>query len=129
VKIFFLLLILVIAFLYPIENSLSLKMALYISIPTIIWGLIFSSIMIVSGVAGLNFDIDYKQPRLSSKLNARNPFTYIYFLSLVCLSFGLGSLISDYIFSKELNYISLLLIVFGISSLIGIVITIKRKRK
>ena len=124
-KIIFLFLILVIAFLFPIENSLSFKMAVYISIPTIVWGLMFLSIMNVSGLADLDFD--YRQPCLSSKLDVRNPFTYIYFLSLVCLSFGFGSLIGDYIFSHGLNYISLLFIVFGTSSLIGVFITIKDK--
>ncbi len=126
IKPVFLLVILIIAFIFPVENDLTLRIALYISIPIFIFGLLFPLLLSVSG---LSFNIVYERPLWASKLNERNPLTYIHLLGFICFSAGLGGFIGNYIFDKRLNYISLLLILFGICLLFGIYLTLKTIRK
>ena len=115
-----------VAIIFPFENFMTIRIALYISIPVSFFGLLLPYLLSVSG---LSFNLIYEKPLWSSKLNERNPLTYIHFIGFMFISAGVGGMIGGYVFDNAISYISVLVILFGICSLIGIFLSLINKRK
>lgn len=118
--------VMLLATIFPIGNTQTIKITLWASIASFVIGIIIPNVM---EHGGLRNRVTIEVPKWTDPIKEKRPLTYVQLIGFLLLAAGIGGLIGGLLNGQIINFIGTVLVAIGLGTLLSMYLTLATTKK